>query len=98
MNTITKTVYLTAFHWGWQEPNEVNYSVSSLEQDLGGPVIGCWPHEVTLPMPKYFNVHTAQIDALQAEERQAVADYQATVASINERLGKLQALTNEVQA
>ena len=98
MSTITMKVYLTAHHFSWHKPGDVYYSIGSIEQELGGSALGCWPHEITLPLPEDFNVHTAQVAALEAEKAKAIADYQATVASINERLGKLQALTNEVQA
>ena len=98
MNTITKKVYLVARHFSWLDIGEIHYSVSSIDQETGGSVLGCWPHEITLPLPEDFNVHAAQVAALEAEKAKAIADYQATVASINERLGKLQALSNEVQA
>ena len=98
MNTITKTVYLVAYHWDWQKPDVICYGITDNQPEIGGSILGCWPHEITLSMPEDFNVHAAQVVALQAEEAKAVADYQAAVASVNERLGKLQALTNEVQA
>ena len=98
MNTITKTVYLAAYHFAFMETGEVSYGMSDRQPDIGGVVLGSWPHSVTLPLPEDWNVHSAQVAALEAEKQQAVADYQATVASINERLGKLLALSNEVQA
>ena len=97
MSTITKTVYLVAYHWDWQTPGELIYGITDNKPKVGGCILGCWPHEVTLPMPEDFNAHAAQVAALQAEKAKAIADYMATAASINERLSKLQALTNEVQ-
>ena len=97
MNTITKTVYLVAYHWDWQKPGELSYGITDNKPKVGGCILDCWPHEVTLPAPKDFNVYAAQLAAIEAEKRQAFDAYRSTVASINERLGKLQALTNEVQ-
>ena len=98
IRTITKTVYLIAYHFGFMENSEVSYGMSAHAPDIGGVVVGVWPHRVTLPFPDDFNVHAAQIEALEAEKKQAIDAYQATVASINERLGKLLALSNEVAA
>ena len=98
MNTITKRVYLTAYHFDFMEPGAVSYGITGQEHDIGANVLGSWAHQVTLPLPEDFNVHAAQVAALDAEKQQAIAAYQATVASINERLGKLLALSNEVQA
>ena len=97
MKTITETIYLVAYHWDWQEPGELSYGISENKPDIGGCILGRWAHEVTLPLPDDFNVHAAQVAALEAEKAKVIADFRATAASINERLGKLQALSNEVQ-
>lgn len=49
-------------------------------------------------VPDNFDPTAKQIAALEREKRAALAAYQSTVAGINERLSKLQALTNEVTA
>ena len=98
IKTITKTVYLIAYHFAFQAPEQVSYGMSESAPALGDGVIGVWPHRVTLPFPKDWNMHAAQVAALEAEKQQAIAAYQATVASINERLGKLLALSNEAAA
>ena len=95
MNTITKTIYLTAFHFDFMDVGEVSYGMSENEHDIGANVLGSWPHEVTLSLPEHFNAHAAQVAALEAEKTNAIAAYQATVASINDRLSKLLALSNE---
>ena len=95
MNTITKTVYLTAYQFQFMEPGTVSYGMSEHNPEIGAHVLGSWSHQVTLPLPEDFNVHAAQVAALEAEKTAAIAAYQATVASINERLGKLLALSNE---
>ena len=98
MKTLTQTIYLTAFNFSYMKAGEVHYNIGSLEHALVGSVLGSWPHKVTLPLPENFNVHAAQVAAIEAEKLKAIADYQATVASINDRLSKLLALSNEVSA
>ena len=95
MNTFTQTVYLTAFHFSYMKAGEIHYNISAVEHGITGSALGSWPHKVTLPLPENFNVHSAQVAALEAEKTNAIAAYQATVASINDRLSKLLALSNE---
>ena len=95
MKTITKTVHLVAYHFAFMEEGGVHYGISEIKQEIGPNVLGSWEHEVTLPLPEEFNVHAAQVAALEAEKQKAIADYQAAVVSINDRLSKLLALTNE---
>ena len=98
MKTITKTVHLVAYHFDFMDAGEVNYGISAFAPDIGPKVLGSWPHEVTLPLPEDLIVHAAQVAALEAEKQQAMDTYRATLISINERLGKLMALTNEVKS
>ena len=56
------------------------------------------PQEVTIEVPEEFNPVPKQVAALEAEKAKALAAYQRTVAELNERLSKLLALTNEVDA
>ena len=95
MNTFTQTVYLTAFHFSYMKAGELHYTIGGIEHGTTGCALGSWPHKVTLPLPENFNVHAAQVAALEVEKTNAIAAYQATVASINERLSKLLALSNE---
>ena len=98
MKTLTKTVHLVAHHFDFMDAGEVSYSITSYEMGSGSSILGSWPHEITLPLPEDFNVHAAQVAALEAEKQKAIADYQAAVVSINEQLSKLMALTNEVKS
>ena len=56
------------------------------------------PQEVTIEVPDDFNPVPRQVAALEAAKAEALAAYQRTVAELNERLSKLLALTNEVDA
>jgi len=56
------------------------------------------PQEVTIEVPDDFNPVPQQMAALEKEKAEALAAYQKSVADINERLSKLLAITNEVEA
>lgn len=47
---------------------------------------------ITVEIPDDFDPVPGQVAALEAERREAMAEYQAKVARINERLSKLQAI------
>lgn len=53
---------------------------------------------VTVEVPDDFNPIPAQVAALEKEKDDALAKYRQSVADINERLSKLLAITNEVEA
>jgi hypothetical protein len=54
--------------------------------------------EVAVDVPPDFNPVPAQVAALEAAKAKALAEYQKSVAEINERLSKLLCITNEVPA
>ena len=64
----------------WFKPNDEPQRVFLLEQ------------EVSIDVPDDFNPIPQQVAALEAEKADALAKYQASVASINERLSKLLAI------
>lgn len=53
------------------------------------------PRTITVEVPDDFNPIPQQVAALEREKAEALAKYQASVASINERLSKLLAITHE---
>ena len=53
---------------------------------------------VTVEVPEDFNPVPAQVAALEKAKAEALAAYQKTVGELNDRLSKLLALTNEVEA
>jgi hypothetical protein len=53
---------------------------------------------LTVETPDDFNPIPIQVAALEKEKREALELYQRTVAQINERLSKLLAISNEVEA
>jgi hypothetical protein len=52
--------------------------------------------DITFDLPADFDPIPRAVAALEAEKREAMAEYQRKVAAINERLSKLQAITYEV--
>jgi hypothetical protein len=56
------------------------------------------PQEITIEVPEDFNPVPQQVAALKKQKAEALAAYLRTVAELNERLSKLLALTNEVDA
>ena len=97
MKTITTTLYLTAFRFDSTPPGEVSWVMSQSKYKPGEHhSLGCWRHDVTLPLPEDFNPVSAEVLSLEAQKLTVLADYQRTVAEINTRLSKLQAITNEV--
>ena len=94
MKTITKTVHLYA-----KAPRygtAIEYWVSecnSLDIDLFGRLVASTT--ATFEAPE-LNAVAMAIEELEAEKAKAAAEFGATVMRINERLAKLQAITNEV--
>lgn len=55
-------------------------------------------HSFTYEVPAGWNPVAVEVAALEDQKKKALEDFQRTVAQINERLSKLQAITNEVTA
>ena len=97
MKTVTRTLYLTAFRWPHTPRGEISWAITPSEFKPGEhDALGCWPHKITVPMPEDFNPVSDEVASLEAQEIQALADYHKSVKTINERLSKLLAITNEV--
>jgi hypothetical protein len=84
--------HVVALAASWQ-PEGFFLSTMCGAPELSDDVIATWPVEVDFDLPADFNPVACQVAGLEAAKLQALADYQASVAFINERLGKLQALT-----
>lgn len=97
--TITIKGFLIGYHFSHQsDPNEIHWSYStSYGHKLDRETVAVIPHSFDVEVPD-INVVAAQVAGLEAEKQQALEAYQRTVADINERLGKLLAITNEVEA
>lgn len=98
MSTLTFEMYLTPFRF--RRSDDVTWVLSSSNYKSGehGALQASVERIVTVDEPPAFNVTAAEIAALNAQKAKALEDYQRTVAELNERLSKLQAITNEVTA
>ena len=97
MKTITINGALVCYHWSWQSPTECHWSFDpGTPREVEGDCIAVIPHAITVDVPE-INLVACQIEALEAEKAKAAAEFGATVTRINERLSKLQAITNEVE-
>jgi hypothetical protein len=96
MKTIARTVYLYA-----KAPvygTQIDYWISgnaSLDAQHFGRVAAT--AEVFFEVPE-LNVIAMAIEELEAEKAEAAEKFRATMAAINDRLAKLQAISNEVAA
>ena len=98
MNTFTTDLYLTPFRSSYS--GDVMWMLSSSHYRHGehGALCESMKRTVTVDLPPDFNPISAEIASLEAEKALALEQYQKSVARINDRLSKLQAITNEVQA
>ena len=92
---------LKAFAWACASDHRPEgYFMSIMGSDPTGcsGVLKAWPIEIDFEVPSDFNPVAEEIAAIEREKAAALDEFQETVASCNERLSKLQAITNEVQA
>ena len=97
---MAQQVQLTAYVYARQATYEKSPSFSVFgfkDSDTDGH-FGSLVAEVPISfeMPDGWNPISVEISCLEAEKRKALEDSQSTVASINERLARLTAITNEV--
>lgn len=89
---------LVAHHYDFMEPGALAWSFSQYSNaKVEGECVAVVPHVIEFEAPD-LNIIAAQTQALEASKAAALAEYQQKVAHINERLSKLQAITNEVAA
>lgn len=74
------------------------FFVSQVDCSSGPNTIYSARIEIEHRLPADWNPIEVQTRALNQAKAKALADYQRTVAEINEQLSKLQAITNEVEA
>lgn len=98
MSALTFKMYLTPFRFSGSDDVTWMLSESNYKCSEHGALQASVERIVTVDEPPAFNVTAAEVAALQAQKAQALEDYQRTVSQINERLSKLQAITNEVEA
>lgn len=96
MSTITKTIHLYAKAPSYgTEPELWVSTTGNLKRETFGRIVAS--QEVTFEVPD-MNLTAMAIEELEAEKAEAAKQFAATVARINDRLAKLQAISNEVPA
>ena len=85
---LTAHIHYRKYHW--DEKGEYQILYVALPDDETLTYIG--EQEVEIEVPDNYDPRSQQIAALQRQRGKAMADYQKTVDSINERISKLQAL------
>jgi hypothetical protein len=80
--------------WGADDVPSHSYHFFGWKTDELGYIPVC-EASVEVDVPDDFNIVAAHVNSLEAERARALAEYQEKVASINERLSKLLAITNE---
>ena len=100
MSAVTIKGWMLAHHWDFQQADEVTWSFCTYysPEDPPASVVMAFPHSLEIEVPDQVNVVAGLVANLEAAKTKALADYQRTVATINDRLSKLQAITCEVSA
>lgn len=89
MKTVTIKAFVYELDWGSGDKQYVPFTSDDMG-DKWHTLVG--PVEINYTIPDGYN-HTAQkLAALEAEKAKVREAYQAKVAEINERIGKLQAI------
>jgi hypothetical protein len=84
------TIYIHYRKYAW-ESNGYYFALPSIFEDEDSRVyVG--PQEVEIEVPEDFDPRPAQIAALDAQKQKIMADFNKSVADINERISRLQAL------
>lgn len=77
------------------EPQKLQFfTFDATNSGMGYTLVG--PTSFEYELPDNWNPIAAEIAGLHAQQAAALSSYQSAVAKINERLSKLQALTNDV--
>lgn len=96
--TITQYVYMREDYTADFSGKEWAPSIYPYALMDGADRILIGPINVDVVIPDDFDPVPKQVAALEAEKLEALKAYQKSVADINERLAKLQAIGNEVPA
>ena len=88
--------HLIAYHFDCMPEGAVHWSYSTHHDgELSDSMVMAIPHNFTAEVPEKVDVVAGLVKNIEAAKLKALEDYQRTVADINERLSKLQAITHE---
>lgn len=87
---IKTTVYVYYATYSWQEAGEYQVLYAQLKDDAYRTFVCA--QEIELDVPDNYDPTAQKIAALEKEKNKAQVEFSQKVASINERISKLQAL------
>lgn len=96
MATVTLKCAVIGYHFDHMADGEIHWAIASGHSgQLDNETLHVQQATLTVEVPD-LNVVERRVAGLEAAKIKALEDYQRTVADINERLSKLQAITHEV--
>ena len=87
---IKTTIHIHYSKWLWEDKGEYQVYSCRLEDAEHRTYVG--EQEIEIEVPDNYDPRAQQIAALEKQKQQVMADFQKSVAEINERISKLQAL------
>jgi len=84
------TAHIHYANWDWEEKGQFQIFFCKLDDDDYRTYVG--EQEVEIEVPDNYDPRAQQIAALEKQKKKVMADFQKSVAEINERISNLQAL------
>lgn len=100
---ISLSGWIYAQHYSWEKPGVWSFSffhgekIKTVSNEHSTGFIPVMPYSFEIDLPDDWNPVALQVSALEKEKVKLLDAYHLSVASINDRLNKLQALTNEAE-
>jgi len=87
---VKTALYVYHTQYSWQEQPEITAFTYRVDDNEHRTFVG--EQEVELHIPDEYDLRAQKIAALEKQKQKVMADYQMTVAEINNRISNLQAL------
>lgn len=87
---VKTALYVYHSQYSWQDQPEITAFTYRIDDNEHRTLVG--EQEVELHIPDDYDPSAQKIAALEKQKQKVMADYQKTVAEINNRISKLQAL------
>jgi hypothetical protein len=87
---VKTALYVYYSQYPWQDHPEITASSYQMDDNEHRTLVG--EQEVELHIPDDYDPRAQKIAALEKQKQTVMADYQKTVAEINDRISNLQAL------
>ena len=88
---IKTTIYIHYAKWDWDERG--TFEIFIFKADDNDHRTFVCEQEIEIEVPDNYDPRAQQIAALEKQRQKIMADYQKSVTEINERIGKLQAIS-----